>query len=72
MIFSETKLKGAFLIEPERKEDHRGFFARTWCQEEFEAHGLIQSWCNAAFHLTTKKELFAECIFRLRHLKKQN
>ena len=40
MIFTETKLKGAFLIEPERLEDERGFFARSWCQREFEAHGL--------------------------------
>lgn len=40
MIFSETALKGAFVIEPERLEDSRGFFARTWCQREFEAHGL--------------------------------
>lgn len=40
MIFIETKLKGAFVIEPERLEDERGFFARTWCQSEFEAHGL--------------------------------
>ena len=40
MIFTETKLKGAFIIEPERLEDERGFFARTWCQREFEAHGL--------------------------------
>ncbi len=40
MIFTETKLKSAFVIEPERVEDERGFFARTWCQNEFEAHGL--------------------------------
>lgn len=40
MIFQETSLKGAFLIEPERKEDERGFFARTWCADEFAAHGL--------------------------------
>ncbi|HXG22426.1 MAG TPA: dTDP-4-dehydrorhamnose 3,5-epimerase [Methylomirabilota bacterium] len=40
MIFTETKLKGAFVIEPERLEDQRGFFARTWCQKEFVAHGL--------------------------------
>lgn len=40
MIFIETKLKGAFIIEPERLEDERGFFARTWCHDEFEAHGL--------------------------------
>jgi len=40
MIFSETRLKGSFVIELERLEDARGFFARTWCQREFEAHGL--------------------------------
>ena len=40
MIFSPTPLAGAVLIEPERREDSRGFFARTWCNREFEAHGL--------------------------------
>lgn len=40
MIFTETPLKGAFLIELERHEDDRGFFARTFCQKEFEMHGL--------------------------------
>jgi len=36
MKFIETRLKGAFIIEPERLEDERGFFARTFCQKEFE------------------------------------
>jgi dTDP-4-dehydrorhamnose 3,5-epimerase len=40
MVFSETSLKGAFVIDLERSEDERGFFARSWCQREFEAHGL--------------------------------
>lgn len=40
MIFTETKLKGAFVIDIERREDSRGFFARAFCQKEFEAHGL--------------------------------
>ncbi len=40
MKFIETKLKGAYIIEPERLEDERGFFARTFCQKEFEANGL--------------------------------
>lgn len=40
VLFIETKLKGVYIIEPERIEDERGFFARTWCQREFEAHGL--------------------------------
>lgn len=52
MIFTETELKGAFLIEPERNEDARGFFSRTWCVEEFKAHGLnpcvVQ--CNISFN----------------------
>lgn len=40
MIFTETPLKGAFAIDPERLADERGFFARTWCRREFEEHGL--------------------------------
>jgi dTDP-4-dehydrorhamnose 3,5-epimerase len=40
MIFKETKLKGAFIIDLQRQEDDRGFFARTYCQREFTDHGL--------------------------------
>ena len=40
MIFTETKLKGAFIIGIQRHEDARGFFARGFCQREFEEHGL--------------------------------
>lgn len=40
MIYHETKLKGSFLIDLEKREDNRGFFARTFCAREFEAHGL--------------------------------
>lgn len=40
MIFRETKLRGAYVIEPERRADDRGFFARTWCRQEFQAHGI--------------------------------
>lgn len=40
MIFTETKLAGAFTIDLERREDARGFFARAFCQKEFAAHGL--------------------------------
>jgi dTDP-4-dehydrorhamnose 3,5-epimerase len=51
MIFTETTLEGAFLIEPERRQDERGFFARTWCQSEFAAAGLQIDWvqCNISF-----------------------
>jgi dTDP-4-dehydrorhamnose 3,5-epimerase len=40
MIFHETSLDGAFLLEVERHEDERGFFARAWCRREFEERGL--------------------------------
>ena len=40
MKFTETKLAGAFLIEPEYLEDDRGFFARSFCAEQYAAHGL--------------------------------
>src|SRR4029453_14469681 len=40
MKFTETKLAGAFIIDLELREDSRGFFARTFCRQEFEAHGL--------------------------------
>jgi dTDP-4-dehydrorhamnose 3,5-epimerase len=53
MLFNETPLKGAFLIEPERLEDERGFFARTFCRKEFEAHGLNPNiaQCSVSFNL---------------------
>jgi dTDP-4-dehydrorhamnose 3,5-epimerase len=52
MIFTETKLKGAFVIDIERREDSRGFFARAFCQHEFEAHGLkpVIAQANVAFN----------------------
>lgn len=52
MIFTETKLKGAFIVDPEVKNDDRGAFFRTWCKQEFEAHGinaeLVQ--CSGVFN----------------------
>ncbi|MGA9134614.1 MAG: dTDP-4-dehydrorhamnose 3,5-epimerase [Candidatus Sulfotelmatobacter sp.] len=52
MIFTETNLKGAFVIDLERREDSRGFFARAFCQHEFEDHGLkpIIAQANVAFN----------------------
>jgi len=40
MIFTETELPGAFILDLERRGDERGFFARMFCQREFAAHGL--------------------------------
>ena len=40
MIFQETSLDGAYLVDVERRADERGFFGRAFCRKEFEAHGL--------------------------------
>ena len=52
MLFSETGLAGAFIVDLERREDERGFFAREFCQEEFKAHGLkpVVVQANLAFN----------------------
>jgi dTDP-4-dehydrorhamnose 3,5-epimerase len=52
MTFHETRLRWVFEIHLEPKSDERGFFARTWCQKEFEAHGLNSrlAQCNVSFN----------------------
>jgi dTDP-4-dehydrorhamnose 3,5-epimerase len=52
MKFVATPLAGAFLIELQPIEDDRGFFARSFCQEEFRAHGLepAVAQCNVSFN----------------------
>jgi dTDP-4-dehydrorhamnose 3,5-epimerase len=54
LIFTETKLKGAFVLDLERREDDRGFFARTFDAAEFEAAGLNPAveQCNASYNHT--------------------
>lgn len=47
MIFTETKLAGAFLVEPERNDDERGFFARNWSQKEFAERGLVSQFVES-------------------------
>ena len=53
MIFIETELKGAFVIDLQRLEDERGFFARSWCRREFEGNGLNPNLaqCNISYNL---------------------
>jgi dTDP-4-dehydrorhamnose 3,5-epimerase len=55
MIFKETRLKGAYIIEIEPLEDERGFFARTWCQREFQAHGLNPRLVQCSISFNKKK-----------------
>ena len=52
MIFTKSILNDAFIIDIEKKEDDRGFFARSWCRREFEAHGLNPNvaQCNISFN----------------------
>ena len=55
MRFQETRVKGAFLIDLERREDTRGFFARSWCMREFETHGLTPRIVQINVGYTEKK-----------------
>jgi len=55
MTFKETKLQGAFIIEPEMLIDERGAFARTFCRKDFESHGLNGSISQCSISLNTRK-----------------
>jgi dTDP-4-dehydrorhamnose 3,5-epimerase len=52
MLFAETKLAGAYILDLERREDERGYFARAFCQREFADHGLktVIAQANVAFN----------------------
>jgi len=52
MRFIETKLEGLWIVEPERREDERGFFARTYCRKEFGERGLCEEFpqCSTSFN----------------------
>ena len=55
MKITPTRLQGAFVIEPERIEDDRGFFARTWSQKLYEEFGLDSRVveCSISFNIST-------------------
>lgn len=55
MIFTETKLKGAFEIEIKKLVDERGFFGRSWCANEMKDHGLNANLCQANTSFSSKK-----------------
>jgi len=52
VIFKQLEIPGVFLVEPELHKDTRGFFARTWCEQEFKAHGLNPglAQCSVSFN----------------------
>ena len=55
MKFTNTKLDGAYIVEMEPISDHRGFFARAWCSQEFEAQGLIAQFVQANLTYSPKR-----------------
>jgi dTDP-4-dehydrorhamnose 3,5-epimerase len=55
MIFQDIKIRGAFEIHVEAKPDERGFFARTWCQEEFEKRGLNPRLVQCSISFSVRK-----------------
>lgn len=48
MIFTQTKLSGVYIVEPERRSDARGFFARTFCAGEFAERGLAREFLQCS------------------------
>jgi dTDP-4-dehydrorhamnose 3,5-epimerase len=55
MIFQETALAGAYIVELKKFEDERGFFARAWCQAEFGELGLVRQFVQANQAYTRKR-----------------
>ena len=55
MIFTEAGLPGVWLVTPEQREDFRGFFARTWCDQEAAAHGLTDRWVQSSLSYTKSR-----------------
>jgi dTDP-4-dehydrorhamnose 3,5-epimerase len=55
VIFVETRVPGAFVVEPERLEDERGFFARIWCAREFAERGLDPRLVQCSISLSERK-----------------
>ena len=55
MIFHETPMAGAFVIDLQQKQDERGFFARVWCKEEFAEHGLSAQLAQASLSFNRRR-----------------
>ncbi|MBC7388543.1 MAG: dTDP-4-dehydrorhamnose 3,5-epimerase [Opitutaceae bacterium] len=65
MIFTETKLKGAFVIDLEKRSDERGFFARTYCADEFAKHGLKTNMPQSNMSLSKQKHTIRGMHFQV-------
>jgi dTDP-4-dehydrorhamnose 3,5-epimerase len=66
LIFSNTKLDGVYIIQQVKVEDERGFFARTYCQDEFKAHGIELCVAQCSISLNKKKGTLRGMHFQAR------
>lgn len=64
MLFHPTTLAGVWRIEPELREDPRGFLARTYCEREFAAHGLNTAWPQCNLTLTRSRGMIRGMHFQ--------
>jgi dTDP-4-dehydrorhamnose 3,5-epimerase len=65
MIFEETRLQGSYVIRLEKKEDERGFFARSFCQKEFTERGLNAAIVQCSSSFNKKKGTFRGMHYQL-------
>lgn len=72
MIFTETKLAGAYVVKLEKNEDERGFFARSFCQNEFRALGLKTEIAQCNVSCNKKKGRSVECTIKSNPTRKLN
>jgi dTDP-4-dehydrorhamnose 3,5-epimerase len=55
MLFRELAIQGVFLIEPERREDERGFFARTFCTSELAGRCLVDQFRQSSISYSARR-----------------
>ncbi len=66
MIFKETELNGAYIIEIDKREDERGFFARCWCKNEFKSKGLMANIAQSSISFNKEKGTLRGMHFQLK------
>lgn len=64
MLFKSTPLPGAMLIELDRRDDERGFFARAWCAREFADHGIGTTWVQSSISHNRRRGTLRGLHFR--------
>jgi len=65
MIFHKTKLEKAYILELEKRGDERGFFARTFCANEFAEHGLNTNFVQTNMSRSTQKGILRGMHFQV-------